>query len=143
MMYHLDGRRRRQSLVYFGEPQASDLAYGHTRNPYIYICMYLRYRRYVCMYIHTSSIHVYRPRRMTFENRPLRLTPNSEVESLISALAAPARVRCIQQKLLRGRSPRRHRRDVDYSSMSYILLWGGGERACRSSLRVNAQIAQS
>jgi hypothetical protein len=21
MMYHLDGRRRRQSLVYFGEPQ--------------------------------------------------------------------------------------------------------------------------
>ena len=41
MMYHLDGRRRRQSLVYFGEPQASDLAYGHTRNPYIYICMYL------------------------------------------------------------------------------------------------------
>ena len=75
MMYHLDGRRRRQSLVYFGEPQASDLAYGHTRNPYIYICMYLRHRARVCMYIHTYSIHVYRPRRMTFENRALRLTP--------------------------------------------------------------------
>ena len=26
---------------------------------------------------------------MAFENRPLRLTPNSEVESLISALVSP------------------------------------------------------
>ena len=32
-----------------------------------YICMYV--------YIHTYSIHVYRPRRMAIENRPLRLTP--------------------------------------------------------------------
>ena len=31
------------------------------------------YGTYVCM--HTNSIHVYRPRRMAFENRPLRLTP--------------------------------------------------------------------
>ena len=31
MMYHLDGRWRCQSLVYFGEPQDSDLAYRHTR----------------------------------------------------------------------------------------------------------------
>ena len=54
MMYHLDGRRRRQSLVYFGEPQASDLAYGHTRNPYIYIyvCTYGTVGMYVCIYIH-------------------------------------------------------------------------------------------
>ena len=29
MMYHLDGRRRRQSLVYFGEPQ--DLTRGKRR----------------------------------------------------------------------------------------------------------------
>ena len=34
MMYHLDDRRHRQSLVYFGEPAKpvpSDLAYRHTR----------------------------------------------------------------------------------------------------------------
>ena len=31
MMYHLDGRRRRQSLVYFGR-KSGDLAYRHTRN---------------------------------------------------------------------------------------------------------------
>ena len=37
-------------------------------------CYYSRSRIwYVCM--HTNSIHVYRPRRMAFENRPLRLTP--------------------------------------------------------------------
>ena len=42
MMYHLDGRRRRQSLVYFGEPQDySELAYGHTRNPYTLLCKLL------------------------------------------------------------------------------------------------------
>ena len=32
MMYHLDGRWRRQSLVYFGR-KTGDLAYRHTRNP--------------------------------------------------------------------------------------------------------------
>ena len=67
MMYHLDGRWRCQSLMYFGEPQDSDLAYRHTRNPYIYI--------YVYVHINIYSIHVYRPGRMAFENRPLRLTP--------------------------------------------------------------------
>ena len=44
MMYHLDGRRHCQSLVYFGEPQG--LAHRHTRNPYIYIYIY------ICIYIH-------------------------------------------------------------------------------------------
>ena len=40
------------------------------------------------MYVHIYSIHVYRPGRMAFENRPLRLTPDSEVQSLIPALPA-------------------------------------------------------
>ena len=71
MMYrHLDGRRHRQSLVYFGEPQDYiDLAYRHTRNPYI--CVYRSY------------IHIVRaPRRWLLKKETLRLTPNSEVQSL-------------------------------------------------------------
>ena len=41
MMYHLDGRWRRQSLVYFGEPRPSDLAYRHTRNPRVFRTEYV------------------------------------------------------------------------------------------------------
>ena len=42
MMYPLDGRRHRQSLVYFGEPQEpSDLAYRHTRNPRVFRTEYV------------------------------------------------------------------------------------------------------
>ena len=47
--------------VFWRAARPSDLAYRHTRNPYI--CIYIN----VYIYTHTYRIHVYRPWRMAFE----------------------------------------------------------------------------
>ena len=45
MMYHLDGRRRRQSLVYFGEPQDLAIWRIDTLGIRIYMCVCKESRR--------------------------------------------------------------------------------------------------